>query len=131
MKKTVMKSAGSFTRFTISQRRSSPTSSRAKNGSTYVLAGRRARTMGSLDASLTIDRIGLGAGQSLPGALFSPRCLRLGRQVPRRHDRLERIQLARLLLIDRDRCEVRVSLRVEREGPEDPVGHLQPEQLRG
>src|SRR5215471_5319043 len=129
MKKTVMKSAGPLMKFTRSQKTRRPTRIVAKTGRTKLLAGRRGLTIGSLDASVTISRL-WGRRAETARRLDSPsRCLGLLRQVRRRGEGLERVELPCLLLVDRDGRQVRIALGVDRERAEDPVRHFEPEQV--
>src|SRR5580765_2798741 len=130
MKNTVMKSAGSFAMLTISQTSSSPTRIAAKNGMMYALAGRRRRIVVSWVASLVTAL----RRRRARGARRRPFFLRLpvlGGQALRWNDGLQRIQLPRFLLVDRDRVQARVALVVDREIADDPVLHRQAEEALG
>src|SRR5678815_5531459 len=98
MKNTVMKSAGAFAKFTISQTSNSPTRIAAKSGMMYALAGRRRPIVVSRVASLVTAlrrRRAVGARRRP----LSLRLLALGGQVLRWNNGLQRIQLPRFLLV--------------------------------
>src|SRR5262245_25380442 len=129
MKNTVMKSAGPCTKFTISQTTSRPTRIVASVGRMYELAGRRRSLIGSRVASVAISRFAAAPGSDCPAPPFLFSFSFLRRQVVRGGERLDRVERIRLLLVDRDRRQIRVALVVDRERPQDPVRDLQPEQL--
>src|SRR5204862_3508721 len=76
------------------------------------------------------SRCDAGGGRSLPRRQLALESVLL-RQALRRDERLDRIELAVGLLVDRDRLQVRVTLAVEREGAEDAALDRQPEQPSG
>src|SRR5262245_17250347 len=128
MKNTFVNWAGPLTKFTMSQSSRRPTRIAAVVGKMKLLAGRRGRTIGSRDASVTITVLRRRRAM-YARRLDSPSRTCLRHQVLRWSNRLERVELARLLLIDRDRRQARVALVVDGERPEDPVRDLQPEEV--
>ena len=112
------------TKLTASQRTSKPTSSAADHRH-HVRSRRAPRSQRSVDVGVAGHwpawrPMNTGGGDASPGVDSRVRCA-YADQARRGHERLDRDEVLARLLVDRDRRQVRVARRVDREVAEDAV----------
>src|SRR5438552_3246431 len=127
MNEIVKKYDGDLTRLTTSHATRSPSRMVAAAVVRYDVGERLSLMRVSVSAWVATGCDGRRGRRGLPRRSCICRSA-LSDQVRRRNDRLDRVEVLAGLLVDRDRRQVRVALRVDREVAEDPVVDRDPEQ---